>query len=331
MRHIFIINPNAGKGKALGSIHPVIQKYCKEHQLDWDVYIPDSASGAREFIRSEAERAGDQVVRFYACGGDGTLYEAVNAAYPYRNAQVGVIPLGSGNDFIRLFGTAEQFRDIDAQVNGSPIALDLVRCDKGQVAINQSSMGFDGEVCAKKEEFKHIPIMRGNTAYPASIAYCFLHKMKNEFTISIDGGEPVRETVIFCVASNSRWYGGGYQAAPYAMPNDGYLDFVIVEKKVPRIKLLPLINMYKNGEHDKLAATGMLTYIRGKKITIHSDKLAAINCDGEYMYVNDVSFEVLERGIQFIVPATSSYFHDVETGRINGEIPEKIKRQCSHL
>ena len=70
MRHIFIINPNAGKGKALASIHPVIQKYCSEHALDWDVYIPDSPSGAREFIRTEAERAGESPIRFYACGGD---------------------------------------------------------------------------------------------------------------------------------------------------------------------------------------------------------------------------------------------------------------------
>ncbi len=332
MRHVFIINPNAGKGKAIGSIHPVIQKYCTEHRLDWDVYIPDSPTGAREFIRAEAEKAGDNPIRFYACGGDGTLYEAVNAAYPFKNAEVGVIPLGSGNDFIRLFGTAEQFRDIDAQVNGTAVALDLVKCDKGQVAINQSSMGFDGEVCAKKEEFKNLlPVMRGNTAYTASVAYCFFHKMKNEFTIQIDDGEPVKKNVIFCVAASSRWYGGGFKAAPFALPNDGYLDFVIVEKNMPRVKLLPLINMYKNGEHAKLADRGILTYIRGKKIKIHSDKQAAINCDGEYMYVNDVTFEVMEKGIKFIVPKTSSYFHDVEMGKINGEIPVEIQKYCSKL
>lgn len=323
MKHVFIINPNAGKGKALGIIRPKIEQYCGEHSLDWEIYIPESPQRARAHIREVAGTG--EPVRFYACGGDGTLYEAVNGAYKFPNAEVGVIPLGSGNDFIRLFGTKQQFIDIDAQVNGTAVELDLVKCSDGQVGINQASMGLDAEVCAKQVAFKKMPVLHGDTAYTASMLYCFLRKMKSEFTIQIDDDPPMKKQVLFCVAANSRWYGGGYQAAPLALPDDGYLDFVIVEKKVPRIKLLPLINIYKKGEH--LALTDILTYKRGKKITIHSDKLAAINCDGECDYVNDMTFEIIEKGIKFIVPATSTYFADKESGKFKTEIPEALCNQ----
>ena len=123
MKHVFIINPRAGKGKALGVIRPQIESYIQEHGLDAEIHVPDSPHAAQEFIRAEASKG--EPVRFYACGGDGTLFEAVNGAFGHPNAEVAVLPLGSGNDFIRLFGTPEQFLNVDAQVNGTPIELDI--------------------------------------------------------------------------------------------------------------------------------------------------------------------------------------------------------------
>lgn len=141
-----------------------------------------------------------------------------------------MLPLGSGNDFIRLFGTQEQFLNIDAQVNGTALELDCIKCGD-KIAINQCSMGVDAEVCAKQAAFKKLPFMKGDMAYTAAAVYCVFRKLNNEFTVSIDGGEPKKMTLLFCVGANSRWYGGGYKAAPLAVPDDGVLDFIVVEKK----------------------------------------------------------------------------------------------------
>jgi len=310
MKHVFIINPAAGKGKAACDIRPKIEEYCKAKTLDCLIHVTSAAYEAIDFVRNLA-RTGDSI-RFYACGGDGTLFEVVNGAFGYPNAEVAVMPLGSGNDFVRLFGTKEQFLDIDAQVNGTPTDLDIIRCGD-IVAINQCSMGFDAEINAKQSYFKKLPFMKGETAYMAALLYCFFKKLNNVFTITIDDGEPFTQNTLFCVGANSRWYGGGFKAAPLALPDDGLLDFIIVKKNMSRLKLLGLVNKYKEGKHLDWDFTN---FIRGKKMTIHSDEVAAINCDGEKRFGNDGTFEIVEKGIKFVIPSNSSYFKNKETGKL---------------
>lgn len=310
MKHIFIINPCAGKGKSAGKIRPVIEEYFNGRDAYYEIRETTAPYEGIDFVKSYP--IGEETVRFYACGGDGTLFEVVNGAYGKPNTEVAVIPLGSGNDFIRLFGTKEQFVNIDAQVNGVPIKLDVIKC-LGKIAINQCSMGLDAEVCAKQSFFKKLPFFNGETAYTASLLYCFIGKMKSIFTVKFDDKEPIEGPVLFCYCGNSRWYGGGYMAAPHAMPDDGLLDFVLVKKNMPRIKLLGLINKYKRGEHLDWDIT---TFVRGKKMVIHSEKPAAVNVDGECEYVTDCDFEIVEKGITFVVPTTSEYFQKVEAGII---------------
>lgn len=151
MKHIFIINPTAGKGKAAKKIIPVINSYCKTHKLDAQLYVTKFSGDGMKYVEEIAKRG--EPVRFYSCGGDGTLYEVVNGAYKYPNAEVACLPLGSGNDFARLFGKRENLTSLDSQVNGSVHKLDLIKCGD-KVAVNQCSMGIDAEVCAKQAYFK---------------------------------------------------------------------------------------------------------------------------------------------------------------------------------
>lgn len=311
MKHVFVINPKAGKGTALCNFKPKIDEYCIKNALDCKIHVTSAACEAIEYVRNIAKTG--ENTRFYACGGDGTLFEVVNGAYGYPNAEVAAIPLGSGNDFIRLFGTKEQFLDIDAQVNGTAADLDVIKCDD-VIAINQCSMGLDAEINAKQSHFKKMPFMKGESAYMASLLYCFLKKINSVFTIKIDDGEPFTQNTLFCVAGNSRWYGGGFKAAPLAMPDDGLLDFIIVKKNMNRLKLLGLVNQYKQGKHLDWDITN---FARGKKITIHSDNEAAINCDGEKRFSNDATFEIVEKGIKFVIPSNSSYFEDKASGKLS--------------
>lgn len=311
MKHVFVINPKAGKGKAVCDFKPKIEEYCNKNALDYQIHVTSAAYEAIGYVRELAKKG--EKTRFYACGGDGTLFEVVNGAFGYCNAEVAVIPLGSGNDFIRLFGTKEQFLDIEAQVNGIATDLDIIKCDD-VIAINQCSMGFDAEINAKQCYFKKMPFMKGETAYMAALLYCFLKKVNNVFTIKIDGGEPFTQNTLFCVAANSRWYGGGFKAAPLAMPDDGLLDFIIVKKTMNRLKLLGLVDKYKQGKHLEWDFTN---FVKGKKITIHSDTVAAINCDGEKRFSNDATFEIVEKGIKFVIPSNSSYFEDKASGKLD--------------
>lgn len=318
MKHLFIINPNAGKGKAFDVIMPKIKEAVAARNVDYKIYVSSSLQDTHDYCKNVCESG--ENVRFYACGGDGTIYDIVNAIYGYDNVEFAAIPLGSGNDFIRLFGTKEQFVDVGAQIDGTAIKIDAIKCGD-RIAVNQCSMGFDAEVCSKQSDFKKIPWLTGETAYTASLIYCLKSKTSNRFTVTIDDGEPITDNFVFAFCGNSRFYGGGYQAAPYAVPDDGLLDFSIVRAmKISR--LVTQIGNYKKGRHFKWPET---TYVRGKKMTVHSDLPASVNVDGECDLVTDSTFEILPSAFSFVIPTTSSYIEDRKSGIISDEIGVEVK------
>ena len=163
MKHIFIINPKSGKGRKAKNFALAAEKYLKTHNLDGYVY---RTTGPRDGMRhvEEVAKKGEPV-RFYSCGGDGCLYEVVNGCYKYPNCEIANIPLGSGNDFNRLFG---RNTNIDDHVNGVPVKLDLIETANGEVSINECAMGVDSEVCAKQADFKKLPFVSGELAYTLS-------------------------------------------------------------------------------------------------------------------------------------------------------------------
>lgn len=313
MKHLFMINPMSGKGKGKDFILPIINDVASKRNLDYEVYISKSQQDAQDYARAQAQKG--EPIRIYACGGDGTIYDVVNAIYGYDNAEFAAVPLGSGNDFIRLFGTKDNFINIDAQIDGTVIPIDAIKCGD-RIAVNQCSMGMDAETCAKQADFKKIAIFSGESAYTAALLYCALKKRKNRFTVTIDDGEPVTNDFVFAFCGNSRYYGGGYMAGPYALPDDGMLDFGMV-KTMPLLKLLSRISDYKNGKHYTWDET---TYLRGKKMTVHCDELAAVNIDGECEMAHERTFELIENAFKFVVPKTSTYFEDKKSGKINNKI-----------
>lgn len=314
MKHIFVINPAAGQGKALDFIKPKIEEVCKKFSLEYELFITQKKNDGIEFVKQRA--ASGEELRFYACGGDGTLYEVVNGAYGFKNVQVAVIPLGSGNDFIRLFGTKDEYLVLENVVNGVPVEFDLIKCGD-EIAINQCSMGMDAEVCAMQGTIKKFPLVTGEGAYYIGCLYALMRKFRNRFTIQIDDGETIEKDCLFCFIGNSRWYGGGFMAAPKAYPDDQLLDFVTVESKLSRLKLATLLNKYKRGEHLDWDITD---FRRGKKLVIHSEKPAAVNVDGETQYVTDATFELIEKGMVYVVPAGSPFLADREKRIAAGEI-----------
>lgn len=307
MKHIFIVNPAAGKGQAATRIIPQIEAYFQAHpEIPFEIYVTKAKGDGRAYAESAAKTG--EPIRFYACGGDGTLYEVVNGAYKYPNVSVGILPLGSGNDFARIFGGSDKLLDIGAQVHAGTRKFDLI--DAGaHVAINQCSMGLDAEVCAKQAYFKKLPGVGGEFAYTMSLFYCLFRRLNSEFKIIVDDEKVVEGKMLFALCANSRWYGGGYKGAPKAVPDDGKLDFILVRKTVGRLKLAGLVGKYKRGEH---LSWDFTEFVRGKKLQILSTNPAAVNVDGECEYVTESTFRILPAALDVIMPDEQSYTRVIE-------------------
>lgn len=306
MKYYFLINPNAGKGKAAEFIKPKIEQYIAQTGIDAEIYMPTSGSDGREFVHNKC-MTGEQM-RVYACGGDGTLFQIINGAYGFDNVEVGIIPLGSGNDFAKMLGDKETLLDVENQVEGAAVKFDLVKSGD-TVGISHCSVGLDAVICAKKDDFNKPSFMTGEMAYVASTLYCFLGKIARKITVKIDDDEPFTINSIFCLAANAQWYGGGFKSAPYAKLTDGKLDFIVVEKKLSKLKLFPIIAAYKSGNHLTGKYDDFVTFKQGKKITVHSDTPIPMICDGESSTITDATFEIVEKGINFIVPKNCEYYN----------------------
>lgn len=244
MQQVFIINPKAGKKDASHWLIPAIRMAADQAGLNPEIYCTECAGHARR-LTEKLVHEGRQV-HIYACGGDGTLNEVLQAAAGRQNIAVGCVPCGSGNDFVRNFGTAEDFLDMSAQLRAVPVASDALLTDLG-VGVDICAAGLDAQVAYGIPKFRHLPGCGGTMAYSLSILQAMLSPFGHRLRLSLDGIEQTGTYMMMAVC-NGRMYGGGYEAAPYARMDDGLLDVVLV-KPVPRIRMPGFLAKYKVGRH----------------------------------------------------------------------------------
>ena len=134
----------------------------------------------------------------------------------------------SGNDFLRTYGTREEFNDLDAQLAGGEVDIDLMQTDLG-LSATICAAGLDAQVAYGIPQFRRIPFCGGEMAYALSIVKQLCGHIGRNVTFTIDG-EELTVDCLMCAVCNGRTYGGGFCAAPEAQPDDRWLDVYISRK-----------------------------------------------------------------------------------------------------
>ena len=302
-KHIFILNPTAGKGNCQDLLEPEIKGVCDRQKLGYEIHLTTSVGDATEFVKKTCEENPDKILRFYACGGDGTLNEVINGAANYPNAHVGAVACGSGNDFIKSVGDFD-FRDISATMVGQSEKVDLIYIPEiDRYSINICTIGFDSDIAAEMPSFKKYRFVSGKLAYILAVVKCFFKRMYHTYTVKLDGEEAKTQELTLTSIANGTVYGGGFLAAPRAEINDGLLDVCSI-KKINRFEFLQFVGPYRAGkhlEHEKIKT--FLTYQKTKKIEISHDGVLNANVDGEIIPVeNKITFEIAPSAVNFIIP-----------------------------
>lgn len=293
MKHIFIINPVAGKGHAEELI-PEIKKIFSQKKEFFEIVVTQRPGHATEIARSNATGPD---VRVYSVGGDGTLNEVLNGLAGSCSS-LAVIPAGSGNDFIRSINEeTNAFKALNDILTGHEKYIDLGKVND-RYFINISSIGFDAEVAESASKLKTIPLVSGNLAYLLGIFYTLVRYNNNSIVIDIDGVKFEREVLLVAVA-NGKFYGGGMMAAPEAVVDDGVFDICLIDR-MKRSKILHFFPKFIKGCHSTIEG---VHFYRGKRVSISSEKPLLLNTDGDVRSVNDAIFEVIPKGIRVVVPA----------------------------
>lgn len=308
MKHIFIINPISGKQDPTRGLVPQIQQAAAQIGEECQIELTKYPGHGTELAKKYAQ-TGDKV-RLYACGGDGTLNEVFNGAYQFPNAQVAAVPCGSGNDFVRNFGTKQQFGSIQELMEGEACTIDLMMVNS-KICAAITSTGLDAEVAYGIPTFRRLPFCGGQMAYNLSILQRLVQKMGKHFVVEIDGQQLPKGEYLLAAVCNGAYYGGGYCAAPGSSLQDGLLDLVLVNH-ISRLKIASVLSVYKEGGHvtqqGKIREdlTDIISIHRAKRIAIYpgeENEPFVLNVDGECSKAQYLEARVLPGAGTFVLPA----------------------------
>lgn len=302
MKHIFMVNTVAGKESCLDMVMAGIAK-CEE-KIDYEIYTPDSSDDSINFIKNYLENHSDEEVRFYACGGDGTANKVATGIVGFPNASMSVLPFGTGNDYVKYYGSAEKFKDVCSVIHGEEKLVDIMKVNE-KYALNSTHFGLDSVVAKAMNRLRRNVLFGKNRAYPFAIVWAFLTGMRNKCIVYADGEQLNTSDILLCTVSNGKYVGGSYFNAPNSLNDDGLLEVCLV-KPVPRLKFLGLIKYYVSGTHlDNPKFKDIVVYRRAKNVRVEGPEGFVIAIDGEIYQNSHIQIENLEKKIRFVTPKES--------------------------
>lgn len=289
-----IVNPSSGRelaaehaGRIAGALRA---KYG-----DVEVTTTAGEGDAERAARSAAE---DGCGTLFVAGGDGTVNEAVNgvaAASALEQMRIGIIPLGTGNDFAAALGIPADVDDaLPVLLQERELRVDLGSVN-GRVFINASGGGYIAEVSvAVTPQLKTIA---GRLAYLIGGAQTLWEYEPVRATVSAEpGGLRLGLRLYAFAVCNSRLIGGGRLIAPHAVIDDGLLDVCLIEA-MSAVEFVALVRKVADGDH---VDDPRVRYLQATSVVIELEPEAWINTDGEVLKARRCEYAVLPGAATFL-------------------------------
>lgn len=291
-RICFIINPTANRNRSVKHFSS-LKKEIGLRWTDAEIVMTTADKPVIELAREKSE-SNDIIV---ACGGDGTVSQVANGLVG-SNAALGVVPIGSGNDFVKSMHLNKTIPEcLDILRAGFTTEIDLIRFegDEEGWCVNTIGMGLDGlaNYHARRSVF-----LKGFLMYAVgALKACFSFRGAR-MTLKIDGREKTNEYLMITLC-NGKWEGGQFYIAPEAVMDDGLLDLLTVEK-LPLYLILTYLPRFKTGPKKSMRG---IQSLRCKKLELHSDKPIYVHSDGEHISgsVHDLRLTVVEKALRVVI------------------------------
>jgi diacylglycerol kinase (ATP) len=297
-----IVNPQAGADRALSFV-PLINEKLRTLVRDLDVTI---STGVDDTQRAAARAAEERCDALYVAGGDGTLNAVLRGLGPHNvhgGMPIGVIPLGTGNDFAKALGLGEEPEAaLESLLDARVIDVDLGQLNDRPFA-NTSAGGFIADVSESVTET--LKNTAGKLAYLVGGARALLGTEPFSARLRMEGedhsAQPVSvlDVQLFAVC-NARFIGGGYPIAPEALIDDGLLD-VLVVPRMPLLDFVGVLQRISSGQHSSDPA---IMHFRSSAFEMEFDRTVRVNTDGEVLDAHRCHYRVLRRGARFFCGST---------------------------
>ncbi|MBR5018762.1 MAG: diacylglycerol kinase family lipid kinase [Bacteroidales bacterium] len=301
-----IVSSRSGGGKAR-SDWPEIAKLLQDKGIRYTEHVTDHAYHAIELAR-EALLQGYR--KLLVIGGDGAIHEVLNGLYSQTEVSpsevtLGLIPVGSGNDWSRLHRIPHDYAEAVALIADEArhtrvqdVARVHTRMDGKpyfRYMMNIGGLGFDSEVCHRFDLAKERG-HAGDKQYLKSLLTGFISYKPLRFRVAVDGEEFFRGTAFSVALGIGKYCGGGMMQTPEAVPDDGLIDVTVVGK-LSKWKFLSKVPSLFKGTIFKHKE---VTHTRGRQIDIAAAPYSYMEVDGEPVGITPVRIEVIPAGVQVV-------------------------------
>lgn len=292
-KYAFIINPNSGGGKG-SKLAGLVQREVKTRNIQSEFFFTAAKGDAIEIVKSLP--AGFSHI--IAVGGDGTINEVVNGILSTSHSVIfGVIPCGTGNDFIKMIGMDKNPATAVKQIlanNIMAVDVGVVKTDStSRYFINGMGTGFDAVAAEKANRHKGMGIL----AYLYAVVTTLFTYKEPVVNLSINGSI-ITIPIFLANFGNGYSAGGMFQLSPGALLDDGlfHITFISGVKKSRVFKVLPMVI---KGKHTDEPEVQIFTSDRAE---IHSVSGLCIHTDGEIIDTNarHINIELLPKRLMVL-------------------------------
>lgn len=305
VKWFLVVNPISGSGKGLDD-YPLISKLLRDNDIRCEAVFTEHKHHATELTVAAITEGYRHII---VVGGDGTLHEVVNGIFIQRCVEpseitVALISVGTGNDWIRMYGLPKQYSAaIRAIKEGYTFLQDVAAVEYEQSRYRQTrhmanvaGVGFDSAV------IKHCVHMRergakGASLYIRALVNTFFRYKPTGVKIWVDD-RLVYNNLLFSMAIGvGKYNGGGIQQLPEAVADDGLLDVTLI-RPIHWWHVVFRLRRFFNGE---IYSIGHVHHFQGSKIRIESSPEVSLEIDGELLGGSPVELRVLHRAVKVIV------------------------------
>jgi diacylglycerol kinase (ATP) len=297
---VFIINPIAGNGFAK-TIVPKLEEMIKKYSIDAEIVFTERIGHATELAGRYFERGFRYII---GVGGDGTLNEIARPLVNKKDVTIGIIPAGTGNDFIQILGFPNRFTDSDWDTffKSKVIAMDAGNVN-GMIFLNGMGLGFDAQVAAENYTEPGKVKKGGKYKYIWHIIKTLLFFREKRMTVINGTGRHETDCFINTIAIGRR-FAGGFFLTPKAIANDGLLDVCMI-KKLSLIERFSILLKVPEGKHitDK-----RVNYYQTRGINLEFPEVVPFHVDGELNFSNKFDVSIIPGALNTIYNPDGNHF-----------------------
>lgn len=300
MTHIFIVNPYAGQKNFAEDLR---KKLAEIDNLNYFVFNTRCAGYESEIAKKVQHFFPDEQLRFYCCGGSGTMRNVLNGLEDLKKTEVAYFPCGLTNDFLKVFGEDQKrFFDIMELIHGDVIKLDYIKTNHG-LALNTLSFGMDTDFNNKLKDWQLLGVISPALPYVLAMVHALLRTKPQKFKIRMDAIEREDAVTEFCW-SNGHTLGGMLHMADSACVQDGKA-LCRYMKDLKGFRTIPPAKAFITNDQNRLDSDPKLESMYCQKLLIRRQdgKPFGLSFDGEMVYnIEECQAEIIRQGLQFVVP-----------------------------